>query len=109
MLKKVNQAAEAEALEPYINAYAQDANAMDDLIVQTTLRELLSYQVFAGSERRPRNWCSIRSARNSLAGVEAMLKRLNGGRSPSDAEINAALDTSSRVRVQPQPMPSASS
>jgi len=44
--KKVAQAAEAEAMAPYINAYEQDANAMDALMLQTTQRELLSYKLF---------------------------------------------------------------
>ena len=38
-------------MEPYINAYAQDANAMDNLIMQTTERELLSYKLFPDMNR----------------------------------------------------------
>lgn len=93
LLKKVDQAAEAEAMEPYINAYAQDANAMDKLMIQTTERELLSYKLFPDmNETSPLLFDPFRQ--KFVSGVEAMLKRLNAGGSPSDAEINAALDAS---------------
>jgi len=93
LLKKVDQAAEAEAMEPYINAYAQDANAMDKLMLQTTERELLSYKLFPDmNETSPLLFDPFRQ--KFVSGVEAMLKRLNAGASPSDAEINAALEAS---------------
>jgi hypothetical protein len=94
LLKKVDQAAEAEAMESYINAYAQDANALDNLMLQTTQRELLSYKLFPDmNETSPLLFDPFRQ--KFVAGVEAMLKRLNAGGSPSDAEINATLEASS--------------
>jgi hypothetical protein len=93
LAKKVDQAAEAEAMAPYINAYAQDANAMDDLIKQTTQRELLSYKLFPDmNETSPLLFDPFQQ--KFVSGVEALLQRLDAGGSPSDAEINAALDSS---------------
>lgn len=98
LLKKVDQAAEAEAMEPYITAYAQDVNAMDNLILQTTQRELLSYKLFPDmNETSPLLFDPFRQ--KFVAGVEAMLKQMRAGGSPSDAEINAALEASSPARA----------
>jgi hypothetical protein len=108
LLKKVDQAAEAEALEPYINAYAQDANAMDNLMMQTTERELLSYKLFPDmNETSPLLFDPFRQ--KFVSGVEAMLKRLSAGGSPSDAEINAALDASPTRSLGGRSRPSAAS
>ncbi len=96
LVKDVNQAAEAEALAPYINAYAQDANAMDNLIKQTTLRELLSYKVFADPNTQTSQLVFDPYRQGFVSGIEAMLLSLKAGGPPTDAEINAALETSSR-------------
>ncbi len=95
LIRDVNQAAEAEALGPYINAYAQDANAMDNLIKQTTLRELLSYKVFADPNQTSQLVFDP-YRQGFVSGIEAMLLSLKAGTPPTDAEINAALETSSR-------------
>jgi hypothetical protein len=95
LIQDVNQAAEAEALGPYINAYAQDANAMDDAMKQTTLRELLDYRVFADPNQTSQLVFDP-FRQKYVAGVEAMLKSVKAGGPPTDAEINAALDSSSR-------------
>jgi len=95
LMKEVDQAAAAEALEPYINAYAQDANAMDNMIKQTTLRELLSYKVFADPNQTSQLVFDP-YRQGFVSGVEAMLLSIKAGGPPTDAEINAALETSSR-------------
>ncbi len=95
LIRDVNQAAEAEALTPYIEAYAQDANAMDNLIKQTTLRELLSYKVFADPNQTSQLVFDP-YRQGFVSGIEAMLLSLKAGGPPTDAEINAALETSSR-------------
>jgi hypothetical protein len=93
LIRDVNQA--AEALAPYIEAYAQDANAMDNLIQQTTLRELLSYKVFADPNQTSQLVFDP-YRQGFVSGIEAMLLSLKAGGPPTDAEINAALETSSR-------------
>jgi hypothetical protein len=95
LIRDVNQAAEAEALGPYINAYAQDANAFDNLIQQTTLRELLSYKIFSD----PNNISQLAFdpfRQGYVSGIEAMLLSLKAGLPPTETEIYAALETSSR-------------
>jgi hypothetical protein len=101
LLKKVDQAAEAKAMEPYINAYAQDANAMDNQMLQTTERELLSYKLFPDmNETSPLLFDPFRQ--KFLSGVEAMLQRLNAGTPPSATDIYAALDASpTRSKYRP--------
>jgi hypothetical protein len=95
LIRDVNQAAEAEALTPYINAYAQDANAFDNLIKQTTLRELLSYKIFADPNQISQ--LAFDPFRQGfVSGIEAMLLSLKSGGPPTEAEIYAALETSSR-------------
>lgn len=95
LIRDVNQAAQAEALQPYIEAYAQDANAMDNLIEQTTLRELLSYKVFADPNQTSQLVFDP-YRQGFVSGIEAMLLSLKASGPPTDAEINAALETSSR-------------
>lgn len=95
LMKQVDEAAQAEAMDPYIKAYGQDANAIDNLILQSSQRELLSYRLFPPEdpcETSPLLFEPFRQA--YLAGVDAMLKNLNAGAPPSDAEIYAALDAS---------------
>jgi hypothetical protein len=93
LVKEVSQAAEAEALESYISAYAQDANAMDNLMLQTTQRELLSYKLFPDmNETSPLLFEPFRQG--FLSGVDGMLKSLSAGSPPTDADIIAALDAS---------------
>jgi hypothetical protein len=96
LIRDVNQAAEAEALAPYIEAYAQDANAMDNLILQTTERELLSYKVFADPNNQTSQLVYDPFRHGFVSGVEAMLLRLKAGGPPTEAEIYAALESSSR-------------
>jgi hypothetical protein len=95
LIRDVNQAAEAEALEPYIRAYEQDAKDMNDLIVHTTMRELLSYKIFAD----PNNISQLAFdpfRQGFVSGIEAMLLSLKAGGPPTEADIYAALETSSR-------------
>ncbi|MCL5282854.1 MAG: hypothetical protein M1376_23465, partial [Planctomycetes bacterium] len=95
LIRDVNQAAEAEALTPYINAYAQDANEFDKLILHTTQRELLSYKIFAD----PNNISQLAFdpfRQGFVSGIEAMLLSLKAGLPPTETEIYAALETSSR-------------
>ncbi len=94
LIREVNEAARAEALEPYIKAYEQDAKDMNDLIVHTTMRELLDYQVFADPNQTSQLVFDP-FRQKYLAGVETMLKNLKAGAPPTDVEINAALESAS--------------
>lgn len=94
LVRDVNEAARAEALEPYIKAYEQDAKDMNDLIVHTTMRELLDYRVFADPNQTSQLVFDP-FRQKFVAGIETMLKDLKAGAPPTDAEINAALETSS--------------
>ncbi|OHB62073.1 MAG: hypothetical protein A2Y76_07090 [Planctomycetes bacterium RBG_13_60_9] len=93
LIKRVEEAGAAEALEEYIDAYAQDANQIDALTKQTTMREMLSDKVFDPNEFSPLLFDPFR--RGYLAGVEAMIASLKAGDPPTDVEINIALDSSS--------------
>jgi len=94
LVQQVDQAAQAEALESYIEAYAQDANAIDDLMVQTTLRELLDYRVFEDPNHQTSQLVFDPFRQKYVAGVDAMLQRLQAGSPPSEADILAALESS---------------
>jgi hypothetical protein len=93
LIPRVDQAAEAEALGPYINAFAQDANAIDDLIRQTTLRELLDYRVFADPNNQTSQLVFDPFRHKYLDAVEGLLEQVKAGGPPTDAEILAALET----------------
>ena len=93
LVKDVAEAAEAEAMESYMDAYRQDADAMDKLILQSTQRELLSYKLFPDmNESSPLLFEPFRQG--FVSGVDAMLKRLGAGSPPTDNDIITALDNS---------------
>ena len=93
LIRDVNEAGQAQAMEGYISAYKQDANQIEDLMRQTTMRELLSYKLFPDTnEASPLLFEPFR--REFLAGIEAMTQRLGIGSPPSNGEIEAALEQS---------------
>ncbi len=95
LIRDVSAARAAEDLETYINAYARDANQIELLTKQTTMRELLSYDLFPDTnETSPLLFEPFRQ--RFVAGVEAMLESVNAGGPPTDVEINAALESSHR-------------
>ncbi len=95
LIRDVSEARAAEDLETYINAYARDANQIELLTKQTTLRELLSYDLFPDTnETSPLLFEPFRQ--RFIAGVEAMLESVNAGGPPSNAEIERALESSHR-------------
>ncbi len=95
LTKEVDQAAQAEALEPYIKAYKQDADDMNDLIARSTMRELLDYKVFVDTKNQTSQLVFDPFRQKFLAGIEKMLQDLKAGAPPTDVEINAALETAS--------------
>ena len=93
LIKEVKEAGQAEAMEAYVNAYSQDANNIEDLMLQSTMRELLAYDIFPDPcETSPLLFEAVR--RGFLTGVEAMIQQLGAGDPPTDAEIDAALEKS---------------
>ncbi len=95
LIRDVNEAGEAEAMEEYIDACAQDANQIDHLMLQTTMRELFSYQIFPDTnETSPLLFDPIQ--RKYLAGADALLSRIGADMPPADAEMQAALEQSPR-------------
>jgi len=100
LLRDVNSVADTEAMEEYINAYAQDANEIEQKIAQTVQRELLSYDIFPDT-----NETSIvlyeDFGRAFRQGVEAMLARMNAGVCPRDDEVDAALESAPRQMMRP--------
>jgi len=91
--KAVNEASEAQALEGYLTAYEQDANQIDDLMLQTTQRELFTYKIFPDTnETSPLLFDPVQQ--KYVAGVEAMAREIGGGIPPSDTDIRSALEKS---------------
>ncbi|MBN1508424.1 MAG: hypothetical protein JW955_16365 [Sedimentisphaerales bacterium] len=87
---QLEEAARAKRMEPYINAYARDANQIENLIKQATLRELLSYRLFPDTNERT-TLLYEEFGRQYHSGVDAMLQSVRAGVPPTDAEIMAAL------------------
>jgi hypothetical protein len=92
LTREVGTAAQAEALGPYRDAYAQDANAMDNRILQTTQRELISYRLFPDDPNETSQESFRPFQHGFLSGVDAMLQSLNAGSPPTDQDINTALE-----------------
>jgi len=91
LIGQVEQAAKAKQLEPFVNAYAKDANQIENEMKQTTLRELLSYRLFPDTnERTPLLYEQFGERYRS--GIDAMLKSVKAGLPPTDVEIRAALE-----------------
>lgn len=93
LIRDVNEASQAAAMETYIESYARDRDHIRDLILQTTMRELLSYDLFPDTnETSPLLFQSFRQA--YLAGIQDMIQRLGAVDPPTFAEIEAALKAS---------------
>ncbi|MHC4518589.1 MAG: hypothetical protein ACYTAS_08380, partial [Planctomycetota bacterium] len=93
---------EAEALEEYINAYTQDANAIEALVAQTVMRELLSYDIFPDTNETSLVLYESFGQRYR-AGIEAMLDGVRAGVCPTDDEIDVALKQAPRPSFQRGP------
>jgi hypothetical protein len=93
LIRDVSAAGQAEAMEGYLNAYAQDPCSIENLMKQTTMRELLTYKIFPDTnETSPLLFDPVRRA--YMAGVDAMIERLGAGGPPADGDIDAALEKS---------------
>ncbi len=91
-LKSSPAAKQAEVEKRYQEAYQQDANFIQQLSVQGSERELLSYDIFP----QPKDTSTLlftRFGENYRHGIEAMIKKVNGHDCPSADEIRAATET----------------
>jgi hypothetical protein len=91
LIGRAEQAAKAKQLEPLVTAYAKDANQIENLMKQTTLRELLTYQIFPDTNERTALLFEQFDERYR-SGIDAMLKSVKAGVPPTDSEIRAALE-----------------
>ena len=87
---QIEDAAKARQMEPYIKAYAHDANEIEKLMKETTLRELLSYRLFPDTNERT-TLLFEEFGQKYRRGVDAMFQSVKAGVPPTDVEIDAAL------------------
>jgi hypothetical protein len=91
-LKSSPAAKQAEAEKRYQDAYQHDANFIQQLSVQGSERELLSYDIFP----QPKDTSTLiftRFGENYRQGIEAMIRKVNGHDCPSADEIKVATET----------------
>lgn len=91
LIGQVDQAAKAKQMEPYLNAYTKDANQIENLMKQTTLRELLTYRIFPDTNEGTIMLFEEFGERYR-SGIDAMLQSVRAGAPPTDSELKAALE-----------------
>jgi hypothetical protein len=92
ILKKLPAAGQAEVERQYQDAYRQDANLIKSLSVESTQRELLSYDIFP----QPKDTSTLlftRFGARFRQGVEGLIAKVRGGDCPSAEELNTAKQT----------------
>ena len=92
MLKVLPAAGQAEVEKQYQDAYRQDANLIKLLSVESTQRELLSYDIFP----QPKDTSTLlftRFGARFCQGVEGLIAKDRGGNCPSAEELLAARQT----------------
>ena len=92
MLKVLPAAGQAEVEKQYQDAYRQDANLIKLLSVESTQRELLSYDIFP----QPKDTSTLlftRFGARFCQGVEGLIAKDIGGSCPSPEELLAARQT----------------
>ncbi len=93
-----------ESLERRIQAHAADANQIVAMAQQTTMRDLLSYDIFP--EPDPNRGVSgltfVEFGRRFRGGIDELIKEVNGGTSPTQTEIENHLeDSAARTTRRP--------
>ena len=92
MLKKLPAASQGEVERQYQDAYRQDANLIKSLSVESTQRELLSYDIFP----QPKDTSTLlftRFGARFRQGVEGLIAKVRGGDCPGAEELNTAKQT----------------
>jgi hypothetical protein len=92
MLKQLPAAGQAEVEKQYQDAYRQDANLIKLLSVESSQRELLSYDIFPQPKDTSRELFTRFGARFGQ-GVEGLIKKNRGGDCPSAEELITARQT----------------
>ena len=87
---QLEDAAKAKQMEPYINAYTRDVNQIENLVKQTTRRELLSYRLFPDTNEMT-TLLFEDFGRRYRKGIDAMFESVRAGMPPAEAEITSAL------------------
>jgi hypothetical protein len=89
MSKKLPAAGQAEVERRYQDAYRQDANLIKSLSVESTQRELLSYDIFP----QPKDTSTLlftRFGAKFRQGVDGLIAKVHGGDCPNAGELDAA-------------------
>ncbi len=92
MLKQLPAAGQAEVERQYEDAYQQDANLIKLLSIETTQRELLSYDIFPA----PKDTSTVlftRFGAKFCQGVDGLIAKNRGGDCPSAEELRTARQT----------------
>lgn len=87
---QLDEAAKARQMEPYINAFARDANQIENLVKQTTLREIFTYRLFPDTNERT-SLLFEDFGQKYRGAVDALLQSVKAGGPPTDVEIQAAM------------------
>jgi hypothetical protein len=90
LMGQIGEAARAKQMEPYVNAYAKDANTIENIIMGSTQRELLSYRIFPDTNERT-TLLYEEFSRKYRSGLDETLRSLRAGLAPARADITAAL------------------
>jgi hypothetical protein len=94
MFKKLPAAGQAEVEKQYQDAYQRDANLIKSLSVESTQRELLSYDIFP----QPKDTSTLlftRFGAKFRQGVEGLIAKVHGGDCPGAEELASAQQTES--------------
>ena len=81
-----------EAMDQYLEVYSNDANQITQLAMQTTKRELLSYQIFPSPNDTSMLLFQEFGQRYQV-GIEQMLDRVNAGTCPTPEELERGLES----------------
>lgn len=96
LVRDVNSAAEAEVMREYIDAYAQDVNAVSAMLAHTVERELLRYDIFGPDTNETSRVLFERFSTAYRAGIDQLLDSVNAGLCPTTEQIRTALKSAPR-------------
>jgi len=95
LMRQVDEVAQAQAFDEYIEAYARDANEIENIMLHTTQRELLSYQIFPDTNESS-TLLFEQFGQRYISRLETLLASLTIATPPTDSEIEAALQNAPR-------------
>jgi len=95
LMRQVDDVAQDQAFDEYFEAYARDANQIEAIMLQSTKRELLSYQIFPDTNESS-TLLFEQFGRRYTSGLENLLAGLGMAEPPTDSEIEAALQSAPR-------------